>query len=176
MILRLFGTFKNLTIIEKFISISSLFIGSIMCFDSVSMIYAYNFTGNLYMFMTPMSSLVSNLIIGLLLVYSSLNLISNNKKTTFFYKLTGILIMLYPINLNILDYLNGYWTSKSLFFMILIPIGTILYVVFNQKKHKTSEQPLNIFNLDTMKFTIGILAFLLIDIFLNNWNYLDRTL
>lgn len=176
MILRLIKSFKNLTIIEKLISISSLFVGSIMCYNSVYLIYAYNFTGILFMFMTPMTSLVSNLIIGLLLICSGLNLISNNNKTTFYYKLTGILIMLFPINLNILDYLNGYWTTSSLLFLILIPIGIILYVVFDQKKYKSSEQPLNIFHLDTMKFTIGILAFLLIDIFLNNWNSLDRTL
>lgn len=172
----LIQSLKTLTIIEKLISILSLVIGLILSYESIYLIYAYNFSSILFLFMIPMTSLISNLIIGLFLIYSSLNLISSNKRTTFFYKLTGILIMLHPINLNLLDYFKNDWTIRSLFILILIPFGSILYIVFNQKKYKSSEQTLTMFRYDIVKVTIGLFTFLLIDLFFWGWNYLDRIL
>lgn len=160
---------------EKIIGILSLIAGIILTYDSIYLIYAYHFTGILFMFMTPITTLVVNLMIGIFLISSSLFSLKNNKKSSLIYKFSGIFLIIYPFNINFIDFIKNDWFDSSLYIFIIIPFGLLLLLYYNRNKFKENEK-VNIFNrLDKLKYIICFLLYVFIDIIFINWSYhLDR--
>ena len=162
---------KTRTAPEIIISILSLIVGVFLTYDSIHFIYSYNFSSVLYCYMHPMTTLVSELFIGMLLTTSGLSFLIKKFNTTYLYKLSGIAIALYSINLNLLDLLEDYWSIQSGINFILIPIGVFIYLFFNQKRYIIHKISRSIASSDIIKTGIATIIFLIIDLSFYNWTY-----
>ena len=167
-----FQSFKNRTILEIIICILSLIVGGFLTYDSIYFIYSYNFSGTLYCYMLPMTTLMCNLFIGILLVISGLSFFIIRFNTIYLNKLSGISLILYAINLNLLDFLKDYWSIQTALNFITIPFGIFIYLFFNQKKYSSSETNKSIVRLDIIKLGITSIIYLSIDLSFFNWSYL----
>ena len=167
-----FKLIKTRDIAEIIISFFSIIAGIILTYHSAYLIYAYHFTRILFLIMVPMTELISELVIGLFLAYSGFYLLSNHRKQTIFYKLTGILIMLYPFNQNLIDLLRHYWSTYSLMIFIVFPLGLFLYLFMRQQKYRLKEENYKTMKSDKIKLAFVLLTFILIDALFYNWNYL----
>lgn len=167
-----FKLIKTRGIAEIILSFFSIIAGIILTFHSAYLIYAYHFSSILFLFMVPMTVLISELVIGLFLASSGFYLLSNHRNQTIFYKLTGILIMLYPLNLNLLEFLRQYWSTNSLKIFIVFPLGLFLYLFMWQRKYRMSEENYKTMKRDKIKLTFVLLTYILIDALFYNWNYL----
>lgn len=149
------------TIIEYIIAIISFVSGILLIYFSTYFIYAYNFTSMLWLIMESMVILVSKLIIGILLVISTI--LIRKRKGPLLYRLSGMLITLYPININLPDL----WDRNNLFDILIIsPIGLLLYLFFNQKRYKQHNKLRN-----KSLLSISLLIYLIVDIIFYHWNY-----
>jgi len=159
---------------EKIIGFISLIIGLLLTYDSIYLIYAYHFTGILFMFITPMNTLVVNLIIGLLLIISSLYLLKNIVKSRLCYQLSGIIIIIYPFNENLIDIIRNDWYVNSLFIFISIPFGLLLLFYNRNKVKEQVNKKIQIHRLIIIKFLICFALYTIVDVLFMNWTYLDR--
>lgn len=176
MILTINSLFRRLSFLESIISICSILAGLFLLYFSVYHIIAYHFSSILFFIMLPMTSLISDLLLGILLIYSGLGFVRQRMDSTDFYKFSGIFIMLYPFNMNILDFLKNDWTINSLNVFWVFPIGLFLLIIFRQKKYNSLVSDSTFFRLDSAKFAICLILFLLIDTGFFKWNYLNRIL
>ena len=167
-----FKWIKTRNIPEIIIGVLSIIAGVLLTSQAVYLLYAYHFSSILFLFMVPMTELISELAIGLFLTSSGFYLLSNHRKQTIFYKLTGILIMLYPFNLNLLELLRQYWSTNSLRIFIVFPLGLFLYLFMRQQKYRMNEENFITMKSDKIKLAIVLLTFILIDALFYNWNYL----
>ena len=165
-------TLNQRNLIEIIISLLSVFIGIILIYQSIYFIYAYNSGTVLFLFMSPMTNLISELMIGLFLTFSGFYLMTNNKKQTFFYKFTGILIMIFPLNEFLLLLIGNKVFAESLLLFIFF-CGLFLYIFIRQKKYTIHEENCHYLKQDIVKTVIAIAAFLLIDVSFYSWNYFD---
>lgn len=168
--------FRRLSFLELLISICSILAGLYLLYFSVYHIIAYHFSSILFFVMLPMTSLISDLLIGFLLTYSGLGFLLKRMNSIDFYKFSGIFIMLYPLNTNILDFLRNVWTINSLNVFWIFPIGLFLFIFFRQKKYNSLVLVRTFFRLESAKFAICLILFLLIDTGFFKWNYLNRIL
>lgn len=166
--------FKLLSNIEKVIFTSLLITGSLLTYNSIYLIYAYNFTGILFMFMIPMTTLVNSLTIGLLLIISSFVILKQKSKSGLTYKVAGILIVLYPLNKNLIEIIKEGWFIESLFSFIFFPIGILIYLLFNRKEYNSYYSYKNLQSIDKYKFIFCLCWIFIIDILFVNWTYLDE--
>jgi hypothetical protein len=121
--------------------------------------------------MLPMTTLLSELFIGILLTASGLSFIIKKFNTIYLYKLSGISLVLYAINLNLLDLLQDYWSIQSGINFIIIPIGVFIYLFFNKKKYTIHKTPKSIVSSDIIKTGIATIIFVIIDLSFYNWTY-----
>lgn len=176
MIMTINSLFRRLSFLESLISICSILAGLYLLYFSVYHIIAYHFSSILFFIMLPMISLISDLLLGILLIYSGLGFLRQRMNSIDFYKFSGIFIMLYPFNMNILDFLKNDWTINSLNILWVFPIGLFLIMIFRQKKYNSLVLDSTFFRLDSAKFAICLILFLLIDTGFFKWNYLNRIL
>lgn len=154
---------------EILIAIPSFSIGGLLIYRSIYLIYGYHFTNSLWFVMLPMTTLVLGLILGLLLVMSAILIFVNKPKGSFLYRLSGLFIILYPININLIDFLKGYQDNlDSWWITILIPIGLLVFLFFNQKKYIQMDKS---YRKEISLIVLSI--FLLTDIAFYNWNYFE---
>ncbi|MDH6310342.1 hypothetical protein M2451_003229 [Dysgonomonas sp. PFB1-18] len=158
---------KKDLIIEILIAIIPFGIGGLLIYRSIYLIYGYHFTNSLWFVMLPMTTLVLGFILGTLLVISAILIFVNKPKGAFLYRLSGLFIILYPININIIDFLKGYQDNlDSWWITILIPIGLLVFLFFNQKKYVQTSK-----SYKKEILLIVLFIFLLTDIAFYNWNY-----
>lgn len=162
--IKLFNDFLKLKILEKILSITSLFFGLILTLNSAYYIWAYNFTGILFLFMLPVTILVSELIIGLFLTFSGYCLITSRRISVLLYKMTGILMILYPINQFILDKLDSLPFDNYLIPYLFLPFGLFLYALMHSKKYKEFDKKHKRLKSEIIKIVIGLEIFILIDV------------
>jgi hypothetical protein len=167
-----FKLIKTRNIPEIIIGVLSIIAGVLLTSQTVYLLYAYHFSSILFLFKVPMTELISELVIGLFLAFSGFYLLSNHRKQTIFYKLTGILIMLYPFNLNLLEFLRQYWSTYSLMIFIVFPLGLFLYLFMRQQKYRLKEENYKTMKNDKIKLAFVLLTFTMIDALFYNWNYL----
>ena len=163
-------TLKERNLIEIIISSLSILVGIFIIYQSIYLIYSYHFRKVLFLFMYPMTNLVSELVIGLFLTFSGFFLITDNKKQTFFYKFTGILMMIFPLNEILLTNMSF---LELLQLLIIFIFGLFLYLFMRQKKYAIHEEDCRYLRLDVVKLIIGVAIFLLIDVSFYSWNYFD---
>jgi hypothetical protein len=167
-----FKLIKTRSIIEIILSFLSIVAGIILTYHSAYLIYAYHFSSKLFLFMVPMTELISELVIGLFLTFSGSYMLLNHRNKTVFYKLTGMLIMLLPFNLNLLDLLRQIWWTNSLWTFVISPLGLFLYLFMRQRQYRISEDNYKTLKNDKIKLTFVFLTYILIDVLFYNWNYL----
>jgi hypothetical protein len=167
-----FKLIRTRDVAEIILSLFSIIAGIILTYLSAYLIYAYHFSSILFLFMVPMTELISELVIGLFLASSGFYLLSQHRKQTVFYKLTGILIMLYPFNLNLLELLSQYWSTNSMRIFVVFPLGLFFYLFFRKRKYRMNEENYKIMKSDKIKLTFVFLTYILIDALFYNWNYL----
>lgn len=172
----IFKSVKKRSVTEFIISFLSILVGITLIYNSAYFIYAYHFTSILFYLMLPMTTLISELIIGLFLTFSGFYLITNNRKQTFFNKLTGILIIFYTLNEISLYTLRYGWSYEYLRYLFFLPFGLFLYLFIRQKKYTILEESYHLLRSDKVKIVAGLTFFLVIDILLYSWNYTDRIL
>jgi hypothetical protein len=170
--LLLFKLIRTRDVAETILSLFSILTGIILTYHSAYLIYAYHFTSILFLFMVPMTELISELAIGLFLTSSGFYLLSNHRKQTIFYKLTGILIMVYPFNQNLIDFLRHHWSTYSLIIFIVFPIGLFLFLFMLKRKYRMNEENYKTIKMDKIKLMFVLLTYILIDALFYNWNYL----
>ena len=166
-----FKLIKTQSKIEIIVGFLSILFGFILTYVSLDFLYAYHFSSRLFLVMIHMTELVSALVIGLFLSFSGFYLLRNHSRLTVFYKLTGMLIMLYPFNLNFLEYLKEVWSTFSLMFFMVFPLGLFLFLFMRQSKYTINEGNYRILKLDKSKLTFVLLIYFLIDIIFYNWYY-----
>ena len=174
--IKILNTFLKLNIIEKLLSIISLLFGLILTIESAYFIWAYNFSSILFFMMIPMTILVSELIIGLFLTFSGYYMIVNLRKSVLFYKMAGVLMILYPLNHFILDRLGYIWLDNYYIPYVILPFGLFLYILMYRKKNTDLDKTQKSLRLEIIKIVIGLVIFIMIDAFFCSWNYLDRIL
>ncbi len=172
----IFQSIKKRNITEVIISSLSILAGITLIYDSCYLIYAYHFTSILFLFMLPMTTLISELVIGLFLSFSGFYFLTNNRILTSFNKLTGILIVLFSLNQILLNQLRYEWTYESLMYFIVLPFGVFLYLFMKQKKYAIHEENYPRLRPDRIKIIIGLSIYLMIDVFFYSWDYMDRIL
>ncbi|WP_321515302.1 hypothetical protein [Marinifilum fragile] len=70
-------------------------VGGFLVYDAIYFIYAYHFGSILFLFMVPMTTLISKLVLGLAFLGTGLNSIKNGKKTILFekdYRLNAVVL------------------------------------------------------------------------------------
>jgi len=172
----IYQSIKKRNAIEIIISSISILVGVTLIYNLAYLIYAYHFTSILFYLMLPMTTLISELIIGLFLTFSGFYLLTNNRKLTLFNKLTGLLIVIYSLNQILLAQLRYEWNYDSLIYAIVLPVGVFLYLFMRQKKYTILEVSYHRLVSDKIKLTIGLSVFLMIDILFYSWDYTDRFL
>jgi hypothetical protein len=170
--LLIFKLIKTRNIPEIIIGVLSIIAGVLLTSQTVYLLYAYHFSSILFFFMVPMTELISELAIGLFLTFSGFYLLSNHRKQTIFYKLTGILIMIYPLNQNLLELLRHYWSTNSLRIFIVFPLGLFLYLFMRKREYRMNEENYKTMKMDKIKLAFVLLTYILIDALFYNWNYL----
>jgi len=152
---------KDKTKSEYIICILSLMIGVFLIYNSTYFIYAYHFTGWLFLMMFPMITLIAWLIIGLFLVLSSMCLLlSNNLLSVSLYKFSSTIIILYPFNEMLFNYYGDFILSSIIFLA-----GIFLYLFFNRKRYIQNEK------LKIYIPLLGLFLYLCIDILFFSWCY-----
>lgn len=167
-----FELIKMRNIPEIIIGGFSIIGGVLLTVQTVYLLYAYHFSSILFVFMVPMIELISELVIGLFLASSGFYLLSNHREQTKFFKITGILIMLYPFNLNLLELLRHYWSTNSLRIFIVFPLGLFLYLFMRKRKYTMNEENYKAMRMDKIKLAFVLLIYSMIDALFYNWNYL----
>ncbi len=167
-----FKLIRTRDVAEIILSLFSIIAGIILTYHSAYLIYAYHFSSLLFLFMVPMTELITELVIGLFLTSSGFYLLSNHRKQTTFYKLTGILIMVYPFNQNLINLLRHYWSTYSLIIFIVFPLGLFLYLFTRKRKYRMNEVNYKAMKMDKIKLMFVLLTYILIDALFYNWNYL----
>lgn len=143
---------KTRNLIELTIGFISILLGLILTFEYLSLLYKYNFTNALFFYMEPMTTLISELIIGLMLIFSGYFLLTCNNKLTLFYKLTGILIFFNFFNQILLDKIKFDGIPISFINSLVVSIiGLFLFLFFNRKKYKIFEEKYTYLKSDGMK-------------------------
>jgi uncharacterized membrane protein len=166
-----FNLTKTRNITEIIISFLSIVTGIILICNSSYLIYVYHFSSKLFLLMVPMTELISVLVIGMFLIFSGSYLLLNHLNKTVFLKLTGLLIMLLPLNINLLDLIKQISWTNSLWTFIIFPFGLFLYLFIGQKKYGISEDNYKTLKSDKIKLTFIILTYILIDVLFYNWHY-----
>lgn len=154
-------------LVECVIVILSIISGALLVFTSVYFIYGYHFTSVLWFIMFPMTTLILNFIIGCFLMISAIYIFVDKIRAAFLFRLSGIFIILYSINRNLLGLLNDSWYLATLWDGVLFGVvGILLFLFFTQKKHhiKSNNNVIKQFCL------IGLICFL-IDCIFYNWTY-----
>jgi len=159
---------KGKNISEYLIGAISLIVGSLLIYNSVYFIYAYNFTGTLFLMMFSMTTLIPELIIGLFLVASAVCLLTfKNPIAISLYRFTSVIIILFPLNETIISLIEYPVYDEIIIILhtLIIITGILLYLFFNQKKY--------IYNKKLKRYTplLGIFLYLCIDIIFFNWCY-----
>ncbi|MBK7212433.1 MAG: hypothetical protein IPH88_03845 [Bacteroidales bacterium] len=165
---------KNRAIDEIIIGFLLVVTGLLLMYNSIYFIYAYNYSSILFLFMVPMTTLVSELIISLFLVYSGYHLITNNQEQTIFIKITSIIIMIYPVNRIFIDLLRHHKITDSLNIILVLPLGLLLYLYISQRKFVEKEGHSSLIKKDNLKVLIGFCLFITIDLLFYSWNYMTR--
>lgn len=169
--------FLRLKIFEKLLVITTLILGITLTINSAFFIWAYNFSSILFLFMMPMTILISEFIIGLTLVFSGYYLIVNRMKSILLYKISGILIILYSINHSILTQIdNSVWHGDYKNPYFILPFGVLIILISFIPKYRSLDKKYKIINSEMVKICIGVALYLIIDILFYSWNYLDKTL
>lgn len=161
---------KERNVLEIVISLLSILAGVFVIYQSIYLVYAYHFGKALFLIMYPMTNLISELIIGLFLTFSGFFLLTNNKKQTFFYKLTGVLLMIFPLNEILLENMSSLDLMKL---FVIFTFGLLLYLFMGQKKYRIHEENCHYLRYDVAKIFIALAIFLLIDVSFYSWNYFD---
>lgn len=159
MISKIFIRYHELKIFDKILSVLSLFFGGGLTIDSAYLIWAYNFTGGLFLFMFPMTILITEFIIGLVLTFAGVYTFVNSRTSVKLYNQVGVLMILYPLNNFIMDVcMSGYYVP-----IIMLPIGLFLYMlIIIDNKESNKKQIFLIY--DLFRILIGIGIFILIDV------------
>jgi len=174
--IKILNAFLKLNFSEKLLSIISLLFGLKLTISSAYYIWAYNFSSILFLFMIPMTILVSELLIGLFMTLSGYYMIVNGEKSVFFYKMAGILMILYPLNHFILDKLDFIWLDNYFIPYLILPFGLFIYILMFRKTNTNIDKKQESFRLELVKIVLGLVIFILIDVIFCSWNYLDRIL
>lgn len=161
----------SLTIAEKIISSILLIIGVLFTCQAIILIYNYHFTDMLKFesYMISMTTLVSNLINGILLIVSSLFFLINKQKGASLYRCTGVMFILYFINLIVLDIVE--YGKCHLFFLCMYIVtvfsfGLFLYFWFSKKYLVNSQYN---FKKRLLIVLFGVLIYLCIDLIFYDW-------
>jgi len=123
-----------------------------------------------------MTTLISELVIGLFLAFSGFYFLTNSRILTSFNKLTGILLILFSLNQILLNQLRHEWTYESLMYLIVLPFGVFLYLFMKQKKYAIHEEYYPRLRPDRIKIIIGLSIYLMIDVLFYSWDYMERIL
>lgn len=157
------------------VSIFLLIIGVLFTYQAVVIIYQYHFTDMLKFesYMIYMTTLVSNLINGIILAISSLVFFVNRQKGVLLYVFSGIMFMLYAINLSIMDIIVYRF---DIFFILvsiitIFPFGLFLYLYFKKRR---SFENINLKQEKTF-IILSVIIYLLIDLIFYNWHPLKIT-
>ncbi|MCY1635601.1 hypothetical protein [Marinifilum sp. D737] len=151
-------------------------IGGFLVYDTINLIYAYHFTGMLFYIMFPMTTLVSQLILGLFFLRAGVNSIMDGKKQFYLKKITGLMLLFYPINIVLLELFRSGKTYGYLLYFALIPLGLLIYGLA-QKAENYKREKENQFVIADWKMVFGVIfIYLLIDLIFYKWSYLDRIL
>ena len=150
-------------VMELVVVIVSMIVGISLICKSIYFIYGYHFTSALWFFMYPMTTLVTNLVVGCLLVISAGFSFANKTKGGCLFRQTGIFVIVYSININLLVFFNDSWYLSTLYDSIVcFLLGIVLYLFFAQKKYAVENKIIK-------KLVLSVIVFLLIDFAFNNW-------
>lgn len=166
--MNLLSKIKERSLAELLICFLSLLTGCFLVYDAIYFMWVYHFSNGLYLFMLPMTRLIPLLIIGLLLVISPLLFIYNVHRGSILYSLSGILIMLYPLNIYILYIFGGVESLNSLLYLLVIVPGLVLYLFFYRRKYLSDTK--NMYT-NSYLFIIALISYQLIDLIFFNWCY-----
>lgn len=170
-LLILFTMKTSLTLVEKIISALLLIIGIVFSYQAIS---GYILTYIIYFdaptsYRISIATYVSNLLIGNLLIISSLLFFKRKALGVLLYKYTGIMVILYAINLNLFDiiaYPDIRWFDVLLGAFLLLALGSFLCIYFCRKNDLYKSK------LILPSFIIlGIITYIYIDLFFCDWYY-----
>lgn len=167
---------KKRSIPEKVIGILSILIGSFCIWYSAYLIWNCYYKGGLWSFVKPMTYLVSELVIGVLLILSAIMLVGKENFFSSCYKFCGLVICLFFINQEFIipfldqilfEYEASYYFGKL--YLIPFVIGIALFLFFNRKKYKEGKK----YKLEsnTSLFALSIILYTIINICFINWSY-----
>ncbi len=151
-------------------------VGVFLVYDAIYLIYAYHFTGMLFLFMLPMTTLVSQLVIGLVFIWSGVNSILDGKLQFKIRKVAGIMLVFYPINQVLLDLLSFGQSNKYIFGFVWFALGVLIYRITVRTENKKLNKESHFLRTDWKLMFLGIFIYILIDLIFYNWNFLDRVL
>jgi hypothetical protein len=158
------------TATEKIISTILLIIGILLTFQAIAgYIYEYYIYCNApTSYRISTTTFVSNLLNGNLLIISSLLFFKSKSLGALLYQYTGIMLILYAINLNLLDIIlyNDYnWLTIAISIFILLPFGIFLYFHFKIKNLLYTNKFIR-----PSFFVLGIITYSYINLFFYDWN------
>lgn len=161
-----------LTQIEKIIPALLLIIGILFTYQAIrgyilDYIVWTHFTAS---YRISVTTYISNLLVGNFLILSSLLFFKNKSLGALLYQFTGILFMLYAINLDLVDliaYCNPDSFTISISIFILLPFGIFLYFYFKRKNDLYNGKFFN-----SVFIIIGIIIFTYINLFSGPWTYI----
>lgn len=161
---------SSLTIAEKIISTLLLIIGVLFTYQAIA-----GYIGSYIIcireptsYRISITTFASNLLVGNLLIISSLLFFSKKPLGALLFQYTGIMFILYAINLNFFDALlyNIDWFTISISVFVLLPFGTFLYIYFKSK----NDCYKNKFIIPSL-ILWGVVIFIYIDLFFCGWYY-----
>lgn len=151
-------------------------VGVFLVYDAIYLLYAYHFTGMLFLFMLPMTTLISQLVIGLVFIWSGVNSILDGKLQFKIRKVAGIMLVFYPINQVLLDLLSFGKSNKYIFGFVWFALGVLIYRITVRTDNKKLNKESHFLRTDWKLMFLGIFIYILIDLIFYNWNFLDRVL
>lgn len=151
-------------------------IGGFLVYDTIYLIYAYHFTGMLFLFMLPMTTLISQLVIGLVFIWSGVNSILDGRLQFNLRKVAGIMLVFYPINQVLLELLSFGKSYKYIFGFVWFALGILIYSLAAKTENKKFNKKNHFLRTDWKLMFLVIFIYILIDLIFYNWNFLDRVL
>lgn len=155
---------------ERLISLFSLVIGAFLFFYSLSFISGYYlFKSTLVGIIVPMVTLIPELLLGILLMISSRLITKQDySKASILNRLTGMLIVLAPLNFYILNKIHKTYYEEA-FLLLLFPYGILLLLFFYRKRYV--KKITNIFYSLLIHITLAIIIYAIINLIFFDWQY-----
>lgn len=146
-----------------------LLIGLWLSYRALDMIFYYTFGDVIDSYRVSFGTLVSYLVNGNLLVVSSLMFVSSRRIGAFLFRFTGIMFVLYAVNLHLLD-LFYYPVSDGWFmfagFAVLLSFGLFLCFYFDRLVVGCKGSGIFL-----LQLVVGLLFYFYVDLLFYDWRY-----